>query len=127
MEIVRKSRILARQYKLFDHKLLYHYTVKELRGIYNGCGPEFFPAWIRRLLDSCTAAERPAILIHDVEFERGGSIWGFVKANIRLFANCWICAGKYYSPGSPLRWHHRRLAIILAAACMVGGWRAWKK
>lgn len=125
MEIVRKSRALARQYNLNNYKLLYQYTLEELRKNYNGCGACYFPAWVRTRLDKATRAERPAFLIHDVEFARGGDLWEYVKSNLRLIVNCWKCASRYYSAGSPFRWHHKKLAFLFGFVCLAGGWAAW--
>lgn len=84
--------------------------------VYNGTGPDFFPGWIRDLLDRVFFWAADGVLVHDVEYAYGESK---IMADLRLLANCII-----QSNGHP-----RRIVMGLIAYLGVSlfGWRAWRE
>lgn len=61
-----------------------------LQKVYNGCGPDWLPAPVRKWLTSHFSFFEAAFLIHDWEFaQKDKSLDSFHGANSRLHANCW--------------------------------------
>ena len=101
-------------------------TIEELAAVYNGTGPEFLPDTIRAKLDKIAKPFLPAVMVHDLDFERSdGSVQAFNEANDRLLENCVRCAidaRPWYS------WRRYVLfveAIAIYRACCKFGWAAW--
>ena len=82
----------------------------------NGVGPDYFPAWLRDLLDKVFWWAADPVMVHDVEYVHGVSK---IMADLRLLANCII-----QSNGHP-----RRIVMGLIAYLGVSlfGWRAWRE
>lgn len=89
-------------------------TYDQIIAVYNGVGPDFFPAWIRRVLDVIYWWAADTVMTHDVEYTYGTSK---IMADLRLLVNCII-----QSNGHP-----RRMVMGLIAYLGVSlfGWRAW--
>lgn len=100
--------------------------IETLAANYNGCGPEWAPDWLRKLLTKCHKSFLACVLIHDLRFsESDGSTSGFNYANDELEYNCLMVSNARYCVFNPLRyiWRHRSYAI--ADACRLVGWSAW--
>ena len=100
--------------------------IDALAASYNGTGPEFLPDTIRAKLNKIAKPFLPAVMIHDLDFERSdGSVQAFNEANDRLLENCVRCAidaRPWYS------WRRYVLiveAIAIYRACCKFGWAAW--
>ena len=100
--------------------------IDALSASYNGTGPEFLPDTIRAKLDKIAKTFLPAVMVHDLDFERSdGSVQAFNEANDRLLENCVRCAidaRPWYS------WRRYVLfveAIAIYRACCKFGWAAW--
>ena len=82
----------------------------------NGVGPDFFPGWIRDLLDRVFFWAADGVLVHDVEYAYGESK---IMADLRLLGNCLL-----NSRGIPRR-------VVLSIVAFVGvalfGRRAWQE
>lgn len=93
---------------------------------YNGCGPDWLPEPVRNWLTGHFGYFAAAFLIHDWEFENeeDRSHQAFTRANDRLEANCERLKAK----GVPWykRWLYRGRPKLLAGACQLCGWGAWK-
>lgn len=112
---------------LLGRETISEMSINDIAAAYNGTGPEFLPAPIRKRLDSVTLPFQPGVLVHDVDFTNSdGTLASFRRANNRLLVNCVLCAidaTTWYS------W--RRYALILEAyllyrACVKFGWIAWR-
>ena len=108
-----------------SHFLAY-LPLEVLAARYNGTGPEFLPDSIRQKLDAACRPFLPAVMIHDLDFERSdGSVQAFNEANDRLLEHCVRCAidaRAWYS------WRRYVLfveAIAIYRACCKFGWAAW--
>lgn len=96
---------------------------EELQKIYNGCGPEWLPARVRRTLDKHLAIFAPAFLQHDFDFSNGdGNPTLFNEANNRLERNCLILADRAFPWYSLRRYIARNAALLIADACRQFGW-----
>lgn len=63
-------------------------SLDAIRRAYNGCGPERWPQELRDKLDAETAMFAPAIVVHDMDFDRSdGREESLHDANERLHRN----------------------------------------
>lgn len=63
-------------------------SLEAIRRAYNGCGPERWPQELRDKLDAETALFAPAIVVHDMDFDRSdGKEDSLHEANERLHRN----------------------------------------
>ena len=53
--------------------ILDKYSVEEIGKIYNGIGPDRFPDWLRKIVTESAELFEAAALIHDVEYDEGGT------------------------------------------------------
>ena len=102
--------------------------LETLAEIYNGCGPDWLPEFIRNELTDYLSFFEPAFLEHDYEFEMSDRTKaGFRAANKRLYRNCKKLIAKRYSwwtePLSKFRRYYQ--ARIIYRACADFGWSAW--
>ena len=97
-----------------------------LAELYNGCGPEWLPAQIRKKLTRRLAIFEPAFLIHDTDFASSdGSTFAFAQANDRLEMNCLALANYTYPWYSWRRYRARLAALEIASLCRRYGWQAY--
>lgn len=66
-EKLKELILTARRLKLEHVEILDKYSITEISRIYNGIGPDRFPAELRELLNSLHPTLLPVALIHDVE------------------------------------------------------------
>ncbi|MBQ7649696.1 MAG: hypothetical protein IJS15_01990 [Victivallales bacterium] len=63
-------------------------SLEAIRRAYNGCGPERWPQELRDMLDAETSLFAPAIVVHDMDFDRSdGKEDSLHEANERLHRN----------------------------------------
>lgn len=63
-------------------------SLEAIRRAYNGCGPERWPRELRDRLDAETAMFAPAIVVHDMDFDRSDGMEDTMhEANERLHRN----------------------------------------
>lgn len=97
-----------------------------LAELYNGCGPEWLPAQIRKKLTRLLAIFESAFLIHDTDFASSdGSTFAFAQANDRLEMNCLALANYTYPWYSWRRYRARLAALEIASLCRRYGWKAY--
>ena len=106
------------------------YTVQidRLEEIYNGCGPDWMPEFIREKLSDYLEFFEPAFLEHDFSFECSDRTKkGFHAANKRLYQNCKKLVAARYSwwtePVSKARRYAQARGVY--KACDNFGWSAW--
>lgn len=123
---VRQLRAQARAYGLSGVTFLDRFSDDELAAIYNGIGPEWFPAKLRRAIDELHRDLECVALIHDVRFATNdGSTAQFNFANAELEANGVLVANAKYAWYDPRRYIRRRQARIFADLCQSFGWSAY--
>ncbi len=120
-------RRLCAACELENRSILDKYTDAELAHIYNGIGPEWFPQWLRKVMDALHPSLAPAAFIHDVEWsESDGSRAAFDMSNARFRRNGLKLAAMVFEWWRPRRYKVMWDAVKFALACQCFGWRAWR-
>ena len=99
--------------------------MEDIERIYNGCGADWMPTRLRKVLTWMRSTGEPAFLLHDMQYYRGGTREDFTKSNNDLQKNLWICAKQVYSWYNPIRLLWWLRARRLAKACQYFGWSAF--
>lgn len=105
------------------------YPLDVLAARWNGIGPERMDQDARKRLTKWLKLYIPACFIHDQDFaESDGTRGGFIAANDRLDRNCRIIADDTYPKWYDFIRRHfaRRGARLVANACRLAGWDAWR-
>ena len=122
-ELIQK----ARELKLEGVEILDKFSPAEIGRIYNGIGPDRFPDWLRELVTESAGIFEPAAVIHDVEYENGGTWRDFTEANGRFRRNCYRLVKAEYPWWSPLRYAWLNKARRWANYCQLFGWEGFHK
>lgn len=102
--------------------------VEELAADFNGIGPEWFPEWVRQLLDDAYPFFLSSAMIHDDDYRHGdGSVVGFLDANRRLGENCRKAVLEEFGWYNPRRYKMLDKAGQFKFACDAFGWPVYKK
>ena len=122
-ELIKKARKL----RLENVEILDRYSEEEIAEIYNGIGPDRFPDWLRKIVTESAELFEAAALIHDVEYDEGGTREQFTAANDRFRRNCytlvkdrcgWYDIRRYLWMNKARRWSNY---------CELFGWSGWTK
>ncbi|MDD5726985.1 MAG: hypothetical protein PHV59_00335 [Victivallales bacterium] len=127
MEIIM-LRDICIEYDFAVKEGFYLCPLERLEKIYNGCGPDWLPEFIREKLTSYLSFFEAPFLAHDFEFECSDRTKaGFHLANKRLYTNCKKLVASQYSWWSePVSKARRYLqAKTIYRACEDFGWSAW--
>lgn len=100
---------------LFVHPDWPELTDDQRRIACNGAGPQHWPSWARRLLDSVLWWAHGPVAVHDIEYAHGRSRF---MADFRLLVNCFM-RGRFY--------HHHLMTIIIFLAVRIGGRKPWRE
>lgn len=125
---IRHLREQCEKYRLENRGILAKFTDEELARIYNGMGPEAFPAWTRKVLDALHPSLRCVTLIHDVENELSDGMRESFKASNRRFRKNGNRVAKI-----EFEWYNPRRYLVMfdaakyAAVCQVFGWSVWAR
>ena len=121
----------VRKYHLSAPAAFLAADLSTLQKCYNGIGPECWPVLLRKLVSELLQIFAAGALIHDFEFSHGKKSYKhFTQANIRLAFNCVLLA--FFGPVRlvrPVRQNRLKLAllgILLAFACQICGYQAYK-
>jgi hypothetical protein len=120
-ELVNK----AKEYGLENVEIIDKYTLNEIQRIYNGVGPDSFPAELRDALSDVNIACLPAVLIHDLEYVTGGTKDEFAASNRRLKVNMRKCVKENYSIFNPFYWWYWFEARVFSKLCQKFGFSGW--
>lgn len=124
-EIRRLLRVAA-DARLENRGVLAKYADAQLAAMYNGIGPESFPAWLRAALDALHPSLAAAAFIHDVEWtESDGTRASFDASNARFRRNGLLLAKALHAWWSPRRYLVAFDAWRFSRACARFGWGAW--
>jgi hypothetical protein len=115
----------ARAYKLDNVEIIDKFTLTEAQRVYNGVGPDSFPAELRDALSDVNIACLPAVLIHDLEYVTGGTKDEFAASNRRLKVNMRKCVKENYSIFNPFYWWYWFEARVFSKLCQKFGFSGW--
>ncbi|OQA76210.1 MAG: hypothetical protein BWY31_04646 [Lentisphaerae bacterium ADurb.Bin242] len=119
-------RARAEKLQLENREILDKYSDEELSQIYNGIGPDAFPAWLRRVISELHPTLAVVAFIHDVEwYESDGSEEKFAESNTRFKTNGYKVAKAEYGWYNPLRYIVMNDARRFGNLCQLFGWDAW--
>lgn len=90
-------------------------SYEEKLRVYNGVGAEYFPSWLRNLLDLVFWWAAEPVMVHDVEYVFGDSkLW----ADVRLLINCILRCD--------FRISRIIISILVFSGVFLFGYKAWK-
>lgn len=99
---------------------------RTLARVYNGLGPDKFPAWLRRGLTWLLRRFEAAALPHDYRYTYGPkNYWAFTVANLWLAVDCLVIAMD--TPSVRRMLLDAALGLLMAFICQLGGWRGYKE
>ena len=84
---VRALKRIAQEKKLKGADVLNEYTDEQMAQAFNGAGGVKTPEWQRWTLTQILKKKLPAILIHDIEYLKGGKEKDFLRSNDNLRDN----------------------------------------
>jgi len=129
-------RLKCQAMELEGREILEKYTDEELSKIFNGIGPDAFPAWLRALISWLHDSLLCVALIHDVQwYERSlrKNVPGaedraeFAASNAMFKLNGYRAAKYDYSVLNPARYKVEFDAWRFSVLCGTEfGWLAWK-
>ena len=122
-ELIRKAIAL----NLENVEILGRYSEEEISRIYNGIGPDRFPDWLRKIVTESAELFEAAALIHDVEYDEGGTREQFTAANDRFRRNCYTLVKDRYGWYDPRRYLWMNKARRWSNYCELFGWSGWTK
>lgn len=117
----------AARHGLDGAEILDSFDETELANIYNGIGPDRFPAWLRAIVTEANGLFEPAALIHDVRYHIGGDREDFTYANDEFRSNCYTLVRAAYSWHDPRRYKWLFRAWRYAGYCQKFGWCGFHK
>lgn len=117
----------ARELRLENVEILDRYSEEEISRIYNGIGPDRFPDWLRKIVTESAELFEAAALIHDVEYDEGGTREQFTAANDRFRRNCYTLVKDRYGWYDIRRYLWMNKARRWSNYCELFGWSGWTK
>ena len=123
LELVRK----AYELDLEGVHILDKYSITQVESIYNGIGPDRFPAIIRKALNKLHPTLQVVALIHDLEYHEGGTREQFTAANDRFRRNCYTLVKDRYGWYDIRRYLWMNKARRWSNYCELFGWEGWTK
>ena len=135
LDTLKELIFKARNLQLEHVEILDKYSITQVSEIYNGIGPDRFPAIIRKALNKLHPTLLVVALIHDLEYHEGGTREQFTESNDRFYRNgktAAFAAYSWYDPRRYLVYDPRRYLVWNKARqfrnlCQLFGWEGWKK
>ncbi len=127
LDTLKELIFKARNLQLEHVEILDKYSITQVSEIYNGIGPDRFPAIIRKALNKLHPTLQVVALIHDLEYHEGGTREQFTESNDRFYRNgktAAFAAYSWYDPRRYLVWNKARQFRNL---CQLFGWKGWTK
>ena len=114
-----------KELNLDGQEVLSKYSVDDIVRIYNGIGPDRFPEWFRNFLTELNEIILPAALIHDLDYDLGGSLEDFYASNKRLGTNSVKCIKEKFSKYSLRYWFYLAKVHVFVKICNKYGKPGW--
>lgn len=122
---VATLRAKAEYLGLDDNKLFSIYSTEQMAEVYNGVGPDRFSWRFRNFLSELNRTILPAVLIHDLDYDFGGTWADFYAANRRLGRNARKCVRAKYSRKSLKYWVYLAKIALFVILCNKRGKPGW--
>lgn len=107
--------------------VLHAYPMQVIVEQFNGVGPDRWPEAARDILTWLLQDVQAAVIVHDMDFHRGGSKDDFHEANKALGKNVRKIARAKYGWYKPRRWFLKELSYKLTEWTDKYGWEGWNK
>lgn len=124
VEQIAEKRNLARRLGLSGHWLLR--DVDRAQKSCNGIGAEWFPAWLRWIINTLFPALVIVADIHDIRYAIGGNAETRRKADTEFLANGYIVAEEIYGHAFPVRWMAELTVRLMYRSLRIAGRLAWE-
>lgn len=123
-EQIIEKRNLARRLGLSGHWLLR--DVERAIKSCNGIGAEWFPAWLRWVINTLFPELVIIADIHDIRYEIGGDLYSRRKADAEFLANGYVVAEDVYGRNPLVRRVAEIIVRLLYRCLRVAGRLAWE-
>ena len=122
---IRRLIDLANRFELVGREIINEYSIDQIQKVYNGIGPDRFSEKFRKFLTNMNHDPLPAVLIHDLQFDKGGSKERFYEVNDELHKNLVILSSCLYSKWNPWRYIQMFRAWYFCKICDKIGFECW--
>lgn len=117
----------AEKYRLKHREVLSEFTYEEICDEYNGFGPDRWSQELRDIASWIFQDVLEAVIVHDMDYVKGGTREQFLEANAALAKNVRRLARKKYG-----WWKARRYFLYVSSVKMEQltnkfGWEGWNK
>ena len=117
----------AEKYKLKHREVLNEFTYEQICDEFNGVGPDRWSQELRDILSWVFQDVLEAVMVHDMDYVKGGTHEEFLEANAVLAKNVRRLARKKYH-----WWQARRYFLYVSSVKMEQltnefGWEGWNK
>ena len=123
-EQIAEKRNLARQLGLSGHWLLRN--GERAAKSCNGIGAEWFPGWLRWLINTLFPHLVIIADIHDIRYKIGGDLYARRKADAEFLANGYTVAEEIYGKFPPVRFLAELVVRLMYRALRIAGRLAWE-
>ena len=92
----------------------------------NGIGADWFPGWLRWIINTLFPHLVIIADIHDIRYEIGGDLYSRRKADTEFLANGYTVAEEIYGKFPPVRFLAELTVRLLYRSLRIGGRLAWE-
>lgn len=129
---MKKEEILnliesAEKHSLKHVEILSEYSIECIENEFNGVGPDRWPSELRDILSWLLQDVQEAVIIHDMDYYRGGTRAEYNEANEVLGWNVRRLAKRKYGWWRPRRWFLVKLSYKMTELTNKYGWEGWNK
>ena len=121
---ITEKRNPARRLGLSGHWLLRN--IDRAQKACNGIGAEWFPGWLRWVINTCFPELVIVADIHDIRYELGGDLYARRKADAEFLANGYVVAEAEYGKFPPVRFCAELVVRLMYRALRIAGRLAWE-
>ena len=117
----------ANRYDLDGRSILHLYSIGAIKENFNGIGPDKMNENLRWFFTVIGWRYMSAVIIHDMDYTKGGTIDDFHKSNRRLRRNLRKILDRLYHRWNPWYWVEYLSINIICRICETAGWEGFHK